>query len=289
MRRLVLLCLLCACADPNFDEDREPTLSDDSGASDAADDSDEGLDRQEEDGGTQNNQEEPPTGYELGTPVVYAHSAQELYKIDPESLELSLLGNFNWPAAEDEMTDLAVDKDGLIIGVSRNVIYSVDDETMDCTALATIEEHLIGLSFAPHPFGEGADVLLGLTKEGTIYDISAQSGVTRLIGALGDNWQGSGDLVSVKDAGTFATVQRNDLETDWLVEIDTLTGLATPIGDTGFDKLWGLGYWRGKVFGFNDLGEFVLIDVDTGEGTLQLNNGLRWWGAGVSTIAPTLK
>src|SRR5688572_22370570 len=52
-----------------------------------------------------------------GEPVIYAHSAHQLHKIDPDTLAVTSIGPFAWPDAigPDGMTDIAVDKDGGII------------------------------------------------------------------------------------------------------------------------------------------------------------------------------
>ena len=54
-----------------------------------------------------------------GTTYVYAHTAHELYKIDPDTLARTLVGKFGWPNnSSDQMTDLAIDRNGNKIGVS---------------------------------------------------------------------------------------------------------------------------------------------------------------------------
>jgi len=62
------------------------------------------------------------------------------------------------------------------------------------------------------------------------------------------------------------------------------------IGQTGFPRLWGLGYWGGVAYGFSDTGQLCEIDLSTGHGTsIPFPNppsGLSFWGAGVTTAAP---
>ena len=98
----------------------------------------------------------------------------------------------------------------------------------------------------------------------------------------------SGDLVSVTGLGTLATVKRSGSTTDWLAKVDMSTGVATPIGDTGFGSIWGLGFWKNKVFGFTSGGAFVLIDPSTGVATSVETGSPTWWGAGVTTSAPVI-
>ena len=84
----------------------------------------------------------------------------------------------------------------------------------------------------------------------------------------GPHQRGIGTLFTARDlqSGTFA---------------------ATPIGtDTGYQDLWGIGFWKGQVFGFSDDGTFVLIDTTTGAATTVEVSDVEWWGAAVTTAAP---
>lgn len=97
----------------------------------------------------------------------------------------------------------------------------------------------------------------------------------------------SGDIVAVTGFGIVATVTGSG--GDVLVRLAPGTFAATPIGTTtGFTGLWGVGYWRDRVFGFSSGGSFVGIDTTTGQGTLIGNNGIAWWGAAVTTAAPII-
>ena len=67
---------------------------------------------------------------------------------------------------------------------------------------------------------------------------------------------------------------------------------ATPIGTgTGFNNIFGLGYWAGTFYGFVDdktahMGRIIEIDPNTGKGTEILAGAQEWYGAGVTTAAP---
>ena len=99
----------------------------------------------------------------------------------------------------------------------------------------------------------------------------------------------SGDIVYVRDAGAFATVTHPSYSTDVLVEVMPSTGQAVVIGETGFNEIWGVAYWTGRVFGFTNSGQFILINVTTGQGTLVETSGHSFWGAGVTTVAPVVR
>ena len=64
------------------------------------------------------------------------------------------------------------------------------------------------------------------------------------------------------------------------------------IGATGFYDIWGLGYWGGIAYGFNEPGKLIQIDLTTGKGTSipmpDIPGALSFWGAGVTTAAPVV-
>ena len=77
---------------------------------------------------------------------------------------------------------------------------------------------------------------------------------------------------------------------DKLARLAPMTFAATTIGtDTGFDHIWGIAYWKNKIYGFTDTGQFILIDPNTGAGTLVSTSTESWWGAAVTTLAPVIQ
>ena len=74
--------------------------------------------------------------------------------------------------------------------------------------------------------------------------------------------------------------------------IDTpQTFAATAVGNgTGYGQIWGVAYWKDKVFGFTNQSYFVVIDPTTGIAmSVTQTPGLAWWGAAVTTLAPVLQ
>ena len=230
-----------------------------------------------------------------GEPVVYAHSATRLYSVDPATLKVSLIGAFKWPVLPDQMTDIALDKKGKMTGVSFHSVYSVDTKTAVCTFLARLDTSsgigkYNGLSYISVQGVDTKEVLMASDEDGWLYEVDPATGKSKKAGSLGGGLRSSGDLVSVKGLGTLATVKRSPLaSTDWLARLDPATGLAQLIGDTGFKDIWGLGFWKNKVYGFTDGQQFILIDPKTGKGSLASTSSTRWWGAGVTTSALVIK
>jgi hypothetical protein len=105
----------------------------------------------------------------------------------------------------------------------------------------------------------------------------------------------SGDIVYVRGFGTVATVDVGATTgQDYLAVIDPMNGwAATVVGaGTGFDKIFGVAFWGGQLYGFADggagAGSFLRLDRQTGAGTLLQAGTIRWFGAGVTTSAPII-
>ena len=272
MRELLALglaCVMAACGQPS----RGSGGDDDGG---------------DVDGGPDNGVDAPDSP---GVTFVYAHTSTELYKVDPDTLAITKVGNFQWSNGSDQMTDIAIDKTGRMIGVSYTSVYQVDATTAVATRLSTgLSGTFNGLSFVPAEMvGQtGDDVLVGThNANGTVFRIDPATGQATTIGNMG-NYSSSGDLVAVKDFGTVLTAD-NGISADRLVRLAPSSFAATPIGTSiGFSEIWGVAFWKGKIFGFTNGGEFVTIDPNTGVGTMVQNNGPAWWGAAGTTSAPVI-
>ena len=240
---------------------------------------------------------EPSTGADAGPVLtdvsVYANTDTALYKVDPSTLVITEIGSFAWPSGDDQMTDIAVDKDGNMVGISFTSLYSVDVNTAAVTLLNdSIGDTFNGLSYVPATqLGiTGDDVLVASRAEdGEIFELDPNTGVATQIGDMGGTFASSGDIVSVVGLGTFATVT-SSRPTDVLAQLATTTFAGTGIGiGTGYTSLWGVAFFGNKIYGFSSNGDFILIDPTTGVGTLVGNSPVEWWGAAVTTTAPVIQ
>lgn len=219
---------------------------------------------------------------------VYAHSSSELYSIDPRRLTVNRVGAFRWPSDghDHRMTDIAVNAQDQMWGITYDAIYRVDSGTAACTFVAPFPgTQFNGLSFIPGGELEGYEVLVAANTSGGYFRVDTVTGQTSQLGSYGSGVGSSGDIVSVANGGTFATVMSAGEE--YLARLDPRTGRATLIGETGQERTWGLGYWRQRVFGLTAGGNLVVIDIATGRASLVTSNGPAWWGAGVTTLSPT--
>jgi hypothetical protein len=227
-----------------------------------------------------------------GTIYVYAHTESTLYRVDPDSLAISEIGDFGWPNnTTDTMTDIAVDKNGNMVGVSFDKVYAVDTGTAKTTLLSSALAGMFnGLSYVPATYvnGSGDDVLVGTRNtDGAVFRIDPMTGSATQIGDMGSGYSSSGDLVAVDGFGIVQTVPGDG--GDSLVQLASGTFAATAIGNTGYSDIWGLAFWKDKVFGFTDDGTFITIDPTTGAATLVSVNLEGWYGAAVTTTAPVIQ
>jgi hypothetical protein len=223
---------------------------------------------------------------------VYAHTASELYKVDPDTLQITRVGAFQWPGAPDQMTDLAIDKTGRMIGVSFGAVYEIDAATAKTTRLSeNLTGSFNGLSFVPADMvgATGDDVLIGTRNEdGVVSRIDPMTGQASRVGDMGSQFRSSGDLVAIAGFGTVQTTV--GAPGDMVSRLAPVTFNASPApASTGVGQIWGVAFWEGTVFGFTRSGQFVTIDPSTGVAKVVQSNGPEWWGAAVITTAPIIQ
>ena len=125
--------------------------------------------------------------------------------------------------------------------------------------------------------------------DGKVFRIDPMTGSATAGRQHGRQFTSSGDLVAVDGFGTVQTV------TGCVAPISSRgsrrrRSRRSPIGSgTGFAEIWGVAFWKGKVYGFTNGGQFVLIDPTTGDATMVTRRGHQWWGAAVTTLAPVLQ
>jgi hypothetical protein len=241
--------------------------------------------------------------------LVYVHTRTTLYYIDPAvSLELQTVGDFSGPCMDGSgLYDIALDGEANLVGIAAEGLYSIDRTTAACggiRAFPTGSPHFFSLSNVrgSDPADLAAEPLFAASvEEGEWVEIDpAGTTVSAIFLHIGNyappdyEWVSSGDIVSVEVGRdtyrTFATLKcstgydDSGCESDMLAEIDPVTGRAEMIGLTGFQQVFGLGFWGDLVYGFTNDGDFIRINVTTGAGTLVRSfPELSFWGAGTTT------
>lgn len=234
---------------------------------------------------------------------VYAHSGDKLYQIDTQTLAPVNVGTMAGLGTQS-LTDLAIDKADKMVGITLDKLYTINAQTGAATlvtALATgaQSQNFTSLSFVPGPTMADPDMLISANDQGNVYKIDEVSGVATQIGNYGMHngmqVKSSGDIFGVRGFGIFATVDVGNGTMDYLARIDPTTWKATPLPNaTGYDQIFGLGFWGGKIYGFvadgqpATTGKLIDINSTTGTATMLNTSGVRWFGAGVTTSAPIL-
>ena len=224
--------------------------------------------------------------------LVYAQTAAGLFTMDPFSYEISSVGNFTYDQSPGSVTDIAIDRWGVLYAVTFNDIFVCDPETAACIYLGDLPSSFNGLTMVPPgTLYEDDDGLIGIASNGTWYDITIVDEEAQLVnlGSYGGGMTSSGDVFSIEGTGTYGAVNKPGVNNgDVIVECDPTDGtvlseLATTVG---YSSLFGLAGWEGKIFGFNSGGQVILIDPESGVVTEVADSNNSWWGAGVFSVLP---
>ncbi len=274
MRRLGVLCFLVACGPANRNGTNDPDAARPVDTSSTSD-----------------------TGATPSQSRVYAHSGGTLYRVDTTTFAPVMVGAMT-ALGTQSLTDLAIDKNDQMVGITLNTLYSIDPNTAVVTLVKNLSASATGftsLSYIPSNLDDpnSTDILVSANDKGDVYQIDPVTGNATMLGSYGTAAGGkvvsSGDLIGVRGLGIYATVDVGTGTLDYLAKIDPATWKATPLPSaTGFNQIFGLGYWAGTIYGFTKGGDIIKIDPTSGVGT-KLNSGaVQWYGAGVSTDAPII-
>jgi hypothetical protein len=231
---------------------------------------------------------------------VYGNTPDTLYKLDPVTNAITLVGPFqgcSGDAGAAQVIDIALDKDGQMYGTSFTGVYKIDKTNASCTLLSTGTAYPNSLSFVPAgTVDPNVEALVGFAGNQYVR-IDPMTGAITTVGSLGPAGAGfasSGDVVSVIGGGTYLTVTGPNCETsDCIVQVDPKTGaLVNFIGPLAHQGVYGLAYWGGAAYGFDNLGQVFKIDLSNGTTTLipipNAPPNLIFYGAGSSTSAPIM-
>lgn len=272
MRRLLALsaALALSCTDyqistkddPNPDGgDDEVPWTDDTGEA--------GTDGSAGTGGTDGGTVEVPA-----TEPIYINEGGRLWSWDPEG-ELVEVGTFS---TVDRMTDIAISPDGQLWGCTFDGLYTIDPETAETAWVAALDDALHGLTFVSdgRMVGAGEGVWVLDPETGVVVDTLVEPGP----------YTTSGDIVGLPDGLLYWTVWGEDNGTpDRLVVVDPDGGMAVR-GEVEVDRVFGLGFAHGDLYGFTDAGDWVEINAELGglrrQGPLPGNDG--WWGATTNPV-----
>jgi hypothetical protein len=235
------------------------------------------------------------TGHDSGSapPValVYAHSGDTLYRMDPTSKQIAVVGPFSGGCST--VIDLAIDSNANGYVTTNTDFWKVDLKSAACTFISS-GNYPNSLSFVPKgTLDPNAEALVGYFGSQYIR-IDPTSGAVTNVGSLNGGYTSSGDLVSVIGGGTFLTVKGGPSScNDCLLQVNPSTGaLIQDYGSVNHPDVFGLAFWAGTAYGFDNGGEVFSIGWQNSALTtasIPVPNpppGLSFYGAGSTTAAP---
>ncbi len=228
--------------------------------------------------------------------VVWAHTASKLFRFDPDSRALTLVGTFS--CAADLVLNIAVNADQQIYGVTSQGLVTIDRKTAACFPIASgVYPH--ALAFVPKgTFDPDKETLVGY-RFAQYVRINETTGEQTPVGSMNPNitnlyFSVSGDLFALGDGHLFVTVT-NGSKGDQIVEANPKSGkVLSVVGDTNALSLLGFAQWAGTGYVFGADGHAYAVDLkDAGLSQVYppLDGGadaemLSFTGAGVTTRAP---
>ncbi len=218
--------------------------------------------------------EPPPPARE----PIYIHTGSTLYSYDTDQNQAVPVGDFRTSrAAVTDMADIAIDRDGRMFGggVDRT-IYLINPTTAACEARFESTDRVHGMTF----LSDGNLVVAG----DFVRIINPNTG--RVIRELVDDegYQTSGDIVGLPDGYLYWTVRGDRNTGDLVVRIDPANGNTRRLGAANAERLYGLGYADGVLYGFSADG--VVVDLEPRDGSKIRERTLmqRWWGATTNPV-----
>jgi hypothetical protein len=241
--------------------------------------------------------------------AIWVASPTTLWKFDPVTKIIAKVADFD--CSGEPMIDLAMNSSEELFGITSESIVSIDKVTGACTGIVRGAQNL------PYATGfiAGSEVWLGY-KLGVASTIDPDSGALTFLGQMNDDagnqFQASGDLVSMAGGKTYATqLNYNPQVGDGIVEIDPTTGGVTHFdGVTGLQDLRGLAQWGGFLYIFAGSGKaylgtitdagvnmkFLALKYDFGDASTDASDAganseagpffIEFRGAAVTTRAP---
>jgi hypothetical protein len=226
--------------------------------------------------------------------TVYMHTKDELWTLNVKTYKLDFAAFFQWPSDGNlhRMTDIAIDRWGVLYGVSFDALYVVHPANGQCWRAGTLPENFNALTMVPRGvLDPDRDVLVGVSGGGGWYRLDPKDGTLEyegtLLGEYGTPYTSSGDAYSIADYGTFASVNKAGEAVDYLVEVNPANGnvLRELTRLDGYTNVYGLAGWRGRAMAFDEGGAIIIVDTNDGTVLQKLvDTPKQWWGAGVRTV-----
>ncbi len=226
--------------------------------------------------------------------TIYPHTSSALFAFDVVRLTLRRVGAFTFDRNAGEVTDLAIDENGIMYVITWTDLFLCRPADATCRwqgALSGDDNN--GLTFVPPGVIGAAGALAGMGDQ-SWYHVEDNGNRWNAV-ALGQfdglGTTSSGDAFSIQGVGTYATVNYGGItDYDELVEIDPANGaiLSRVVAFDrrgGHSSLWGLAGWTdGFIYAFDSSGDILQIDTIANDYNVLDQTVNPWWGAGVRSV-----
>ncbi len=216
---------------------------------------------------------------------VYAHGPGELWRLDVPTRVLTRIGAFTFDKSGSSITDVAIDRYGVLYAVSFSDLFVCHPDYAECWWVGRLPGSYNGLTFVPDAAGT-EDVLVGISTSGTwtaLYDVPFSLRAAPW-GAFGNGYSSSGDAFYIAGQGAYAAVNKSGSRYVVVAEVNTSGKVLSDLVELqGHSGVYGIAGWTQIVFAFSSNGDILEIKPSTG-GYITLTRGISWWGAGVKTV-----
>lgn len=219
---------------------------------------------------------EPLDVGEIAMAPVYANSSDTLYEVEPTRGELTEVGQFHQGSTVVEyFVDIAIDMAGHMYGGTFDALYRIDPVTAAVTEVCSFGVDMTALTFT-----SAGQLVAGGASTIELVDVDTCAVEVLVSGSI---YETSGDLVGLPDGYLYWTVWGTT--GDDLVRVDPTSGAQTYVGPIGVDRLFGLGYDGGQLYGFSSEGEIVRVPPGGGVSEITaISSTLSWWGATTNPV-----
>lgn len=225
------------------------------------------------------------TPIDTGTPPgvadapVYANTSDQLFEVEPETGARVLVGSFRLGSQPvSGMVDIAIDLSGRMFGGTSDALYQIDASNASLSKVCDTDLNPYALAFT-------SDGVLFAGADTEIVSVSLPDCNARPLATSG-GYSTSGDLVGLPDGFLYWTVRGTGSDApDELVRVDPVTGAAFWVGTLTEDRLYGLGYDEGQLYGFSSNGIILRIDpLNATSSIVSVDLSTSWWGATTNPV-----
>lgn len=225
---------------------------------------------------------------------MYAHSSSVLHTVDVMTYQVAQVAGFKFSndGCDHSVTDVAIDRWGVLYGITFGCAYVINPATAQTYKLGTLPQTFNGLTMVPKGVIDlNKDTLIGISNAGGWYQLTLMNGVftAKLLGTYGAGFTSAGDAFSIEGVGTYAAVNKQGVNNATvIVDVNPATGKinAELAVLNGYPTVYGLAGWENLIIAFDSSGNMIKVDPMTKAVTPLGNKGVVWWGAGVGTVLP---